>query len=449
MIPLRLSELVRRSAPRYTSYPTAPQFGPEVGPREHDAWLREIAGASAPVSLYLHVPFCRSICHYCACTTKATRRDEPILAYADRLRREIELVADRTGRVAVSHIHWGGGTPNLLPADIFDRLVLDLCERFEIEPDAEHAIELDPRRVTSEGARRLKASGVTRASLGVQDFDADVQQAIGRHQPFETVRSAVGALRAAGVAGLNFDLVYGLPRQTMRSVSETVRLAASLGPDRVALFGYAHVPWFRANQRLIDEAALPDPSARLDLAETAREALQDAGYAPVGVDHFAKPTDALRRAARDGRLRRNFQGYTTDRSETLIGMGPSAIGRTPRGYVQNASDVAGWARSIDAGALATTRGRALTSEDRARASVIEAIMCDFAVDLADAARAHGFGPRLFVDDLPKLTSLVEQEFVRLDGWTLEIVRDGPALARIVASAFDAYLGAGARHSLAL
>lgn len=449
MIALRLSDLVGRSAPRYTSYPTAPQFGPGVGPREHGAWLRELAGTSAPVSLYLHVPFCRSICHYCACTTKATRRDEPIVAYADRLRREIELVADRTGRLPVSHIHWGGGTPNLLPPDIFDGLVGNLCERFDLRPDAEHAIELDPRWVTREGARRLKASGVTRASLGVQDFDAAVQHAIGRPQPFETVRSATEALRAAGVAGLNFDLMYGLPQQTMRSVRATAQLAASLGPDRIALFGYAHVPWFRANQRLIEEAELPDPSARLDLAETAREALQAEGYAPVGIDHFAKPDDALHRAARDGGLRRNFQGYTTDRSRILIGMGPSAVGKLPQGYVQNASDVAVWARAIDSSGLATAKGVTLTAEDRARAAVIEAIMCGFAADLAQAARTYGLDPRILVDDLAKLAPLVDQEFVRIRGWKVEIVRDGPALARIVASAFDAYLGAGVRHSLAL
>ncbi|MDR4307147.1 oxygen-independent coproporphyrinogen III oxidase [Chelatococcus sambhunathii] len=449
MIPLRLSELVRRSAPRYTSYPTAPQFGPSVGPREHGAWLRELAGTSAPISLYLHVPFCRSICHYCACTTKATRRDEPIVAYADRLRREIELVADRAGRLPVSHIHWGGGTPNLLPPDIFDGLVGDLRERFDVRPDAEHAIELDPRWVTREGARRLKASGVTRASLGVQDFDAAVQHAIGRPQPFETVRSGTEALRAAGVAALNFDLMYGLPQQTMRSVRATAQLAASLGPDRIALFGYAHVPWFRANQRLIEEAALPDPSARLDLAETAREALQAEGYAPVGIDHFAKPDDALHCAARDGGLRRNFQGYTTDRSQILIGMGPSAVGKLPQGYVQNASDVAAWSRAIDSSGLGTAKGVALTAEDRARAAVIEAIMCGFETDLAQAARTYGLDPRIFVDDLAKLASLVDQEFVRIQGWKVEILRDGPALARIVASAFDAYLGAGARHSLAL
>ncbi|MFC7054252.1 oxygen-independent coproporphyrinogen III oxidase [Hansschlegelia quercus] len=447
MIPLRLSELVRRSAPRYTSYPTAPQFGPAVGPQDYDGWLRGLKGESASASLYLHVPFCRSICHYCACTTKATRRDEPIIAYADRLRREIALVADRTGPLRVSHIHWGGGTPNLLPPDVFDQLVAELCDRFDVRPDAEHAIELDPRWVTRESARRLKASGVTRASLGVQDFDEGVQRAIGRPQPYSVVQSAISALRSAGVDGLNLDLIYGLPGQTMRSVRLTARLAAFLGPDRISLFGYAHVPWLRANQRLIDDAALPDSAARFDLAETARETLLEAGYVAVGIDHFAKPKDALRRAAQKGTLRRNFQGYTTDRSDVLIGFGPSAVGRLREGYVQNAADAAGWAGAIDAGRFATVKGRALTPEDRLRAEIIEKLMCGFEVDLGATAAAHGFKPAIFADDLEKLGKLAEQEFVRIDGWRVTIAKDAPALARIVASAFDAYLGAAARHSL--
>ena len=449
MIPLRLSELVRRSAPRYTSYPTAAQFEPGVGPELYEDWLRSLAGRAASASLYLHVPFCRSICHYCACSTRATRRDEPILSFADRLRREIEMVAERTGPLHVGHIHWGGGTPNLLPPDVFDVLVGDLCARFDIAADAEHAVELDPRLVTRDGARRLKASGVTRASLGVQDFDESVQRAIGREQPFSVVRDAVSALCAAGVARFNFDLIYGLPRQTMASIRETARLAASLGPDRIALFGYAHVPWFRANQRLIDEAALPAPSERLDLAETARETLQAAGYAPVGIDHFARPAEALPQAAREGRLRRNFQGYTTDRADALIGFGASAIGRLPGGFAQNAPDAAGWARAIDAGRFATARGRVLTPDDRLRGDVIEGLMCAFEVDLEEIAHAHGREPSVFAADLAKLRPLVEQEFLRVEGWRVEITRDAPILARIVASAFDAYLGAGARHSLAV
>ncbi|MGA0532913.1 oxygen-independent coproporphyrinogen III oxidase [Hansschlegelia sp. KR7-227] len=446
MIPLRLSELVRRSAPRYTSYPTAPSFGPDVGPETYDAWLRELSGAAGTASLYLHVPFCRAICNYCACTTRATRSDEPLRAYARRLRREIGLVAARTGPLRVSHIHWGGGTPNLLPPELFDELVADIRGRFDVRSDAEHAIELDPRWVTRESARRLAAAGVTRASLGVQDFDEEVQRAIGRPQPFSVVKAAVSALRAADFAGLNFDLIYGLPHQTMSSIRDTARRAASLAPDRIALFGYAHVPWFRANQRLIEECALPASAARYDLAETARETLQAAGYDAVGIDHFARPADALRRAAREGRLRRNFQGYTTDRSEALIGLGPSAIGRSHRGFTQNAADAGGWARAVDAGQFATVKGYALTPDDRLRSDVIEALMCGFSVDLGEAARSHGVEPQVFDDDLAKLRPLVEQEFVRIEGHRVTITRDAQSLARIVASAFDVHLGAGARHS---
>ncbi|GBD47931.1 oxygen-independent coproporphyrinogen III oxidase [Methylopila sp. Yamaguchi] len=448
MLPLRLTDLADRQVPRYTSYPTAPQFHDGVGAEDYSRWLGALREADAPVSLYLHVPYCRSICHYCACTTKATRRDEPVLAYARRLTREISLVAERTGRLRVSHIHWGGGTPNLLPPDLFDALVADLCDRFDVDPYAEHAIELDPRHVTRESARRLAASGVTRASLGVQDFAPEVQSAIGRIQPHRVVAAAAEAVRAAGIEGLNFDLIYGLPRQTLRSVRETALRAVALAPDRIALFGYAHVPWFRANQRLIDAKDLPDVELRLELAATAREAIEAAGYVPVGIDHFARSDDSLATAAAWGTLRRNFQGYTTDRAETLIGLGPSSVGRLPEGYVQNAADVGAWARAIDDGRLAVAKGRALTPDDRLRGAVIERLLCSFEADLGAIAMAHGASPAALLPALERLEPLIAQDFVRLEGSRLSIVRDAPALARIVASAFDAYLGAGARHSLA-
>lgn len=448
MLPLRLTDLADRQVPRYTSYPTAPHFHDGVEAEDYGRWLAAVHDVDAPVSLYVHVPYCRSICRYCACAAKATRRDEPVVAYAERLMREITLVAERTGRLKVAHIHWGGGTPNLLPPDLFDALVTELCDRFDVAPYAEHAIELDPRHVTRESARRLAGSGVTRASLGVQDFAPEVQSAIGRTQPHRTVAAAVDAVRAAGIGGLNFDLVYGLPRQTLRSVRETAQRAVALGPDRIALFGYAHVPWFRANQRLIDAQDLPDVGLRLELAATAREAIEAAGYVPVGIDHFARSDDSLATAAAWGTLRRNFQGYTTDRAETLIGFGPSSVGRLPAGYVQNAADVGAWARAIDGGRLGVVKGLALTPDDRLRGAVIERLLCGFEADLGAIALAYGASPAALLPALARLEPLIAQDFVRLDGTRLSIVRDAPALARIVASAFDAHLGADARHSLA-
>ncbi|GLK68519.1 oxygen-independent coproporphyrinogen III oxidase [Hansschlegelia plantiphila] len=448
MIPLTLTDFVSRQVPRYTSYPTAPHFRDDVDGGVYASWLEGQASSPAPVSLYLHVPFCRSICHYCGCTTRATRRDEPLLDYAVRLRKELALVSDRIGRRQISHIHWGGGTPSLLLGDAFADIVADIRRRWDVAPAAEHAIELDPRFVDSSAVARLSAAGVNRASLGVQDFDQAVQTAIGRLQSIRTVASAVSLLRRGGVSNLNFDLIYGLPRQTQASIRNTVREAVDLAPDRIALFGYAHVPDARPNQRLIDPSTLPDAALRLALAQTAREVLDEAGYVAVGIDHFARPGDAMAGAASSRSLRRNFQGYTTDGAETLIGVGASSISRLPQGYAQNASDVGGWARAIDEGRLPTARGRALGADDRLRADVIEQIMCFFEVDLDAVARRHGVKASVFALDLEALEPLRRSDFLRYYGDRLVIVRDGPALARVVASAFDSYLGVGTRHSMA-
>lgn len=444
-----LSELARRTVPRYTSYPTAPHFSTQVDAEIHAAWLMRAGSRADAVSLYVHVPFCRSICHYCGCTTKASRKDAPIRAYAETLRREIALVAELTGPVAVSHIHWGGGTPNLLPADCFEDVVEDIHRHFRVRDDVEHAIELDPRHVSREGARRLMAAGVTRASLGVQDLDPGVQAAIGRLQPLEVVEAAYVALRTAGIHDINFDLMYGLPGQTLETIRATAMNAAGLAPSRIALFGYAHVPWFKANQALIDEALLPNTEARIDLARVARETIDAFGYEAIGIDHFARPDDPLTLARDAGTLRRNFQGYTTDAAETLIGFGASSIGRTPEGYAQNAPDTASWTRAIEAGHLATVRGRAFAGDDLMRGRVIEALLSLFQVDLAAIAAGFGADPTAFTADLQTLRPLADAGWVTIDGWTVRIDRQPTEIARVVASAFDAYLGHGGRHSVAV
>jgi oxygen-independent coproporphyrinogen III oxidase len=370
----QLRGLAERTVPRYTSYPTAPHFGSDVDAKTYGEWLAAASSLRAPLSLYLHVPFCRSICHYCACNTKAALRDGPIRDYARLMLREIALVADITGRMPVSHIHWGGGTPGLLPADCLEMLVEKMAERFELLPGLEHAIELDPRHVTADGVKLLARLGITRASLGVQDLDPQVQEAIGRVQPFETVARAVDALRREGISALNFDVMYGLPRQNVDTIVATANRVVGLGPDRIALFGYAHVPWMKTHQRLIDEATLPTSDERIALARAARETFRRAGYAEIGIDHFALPGDPLLDAARNRMLRRNFQGYTTDSAETLIGLGASSIGRTPSGMVQNASDIGAWRRTVEAGQLPVVRDKAFEGEDLLRAAVIEELL---------------------------------------------------------------------------
>ncbi|MCM5558196.1 oxygen-independent coproporphyrinogen III oxidase [Pleomorphomonas sp. JP5] len=444
-----LETLIRATVPRYTSYPTAPHFSAEVGAEAYGELLDKATVEDGPVSLYIHIPFCHSICHYCGCTTKATRRYAPIEAYVEILRSEIAMVAARVGRRRVSHIHWGGGTPNLLSTEAFEAIVGDFHRFFSIGSDTEHAIELDPRNVGEGRARFLRSIGINRASLGVQDFDPTVQAAIGRIQPAETVAASVEHLRSAGIASLSFDLIYGLPEQTVSSIQRTVEAAIALAPDRISLFGYAHVPWFRANQKLIDASKLPGSEQRLDLERTAHSSIAAADYTPIGIDHFARPSDSMAVALSDRTLRRNFQGYTTDRADTLIGFGASSISRTSWGYAQNVADTGNWRERVVDGRFATERGRVLTAEDRLRADVIEQLLCFFDVDLSATAARHGAAMSVFSADLEKLTPLVHAGWVVADEGRVRIVQHGAELARLVASAFDAYLGTGGRHSVAV
>ncbi len=444
-----LEALIRTTVPRYTSYPTAPHFSADVGADTYGSFLDNMADADGPVSLYVHIPFCHSICHYCGCTTKASRRYAPIEAYVEVLRSEIAMVAARIGRREVSHIHWGGGTPNLLSAGAFEAIIGDFHRFFSLGPNTEHAIELDPRHLGEGRARFLASIGVNRASLGVQDFDPAVQAAIGRIQPAEIVAQAVRHLREAGISSLSFDLIYGLPEQSVSSIQRTVDSAIALSPDRISLFGYAHVPWFRINQKLIDASKLPGSEQRLELERTAHGAIEKAGYTPIGIDHFAKPDDAMALALKDRTLRRNFQGYTTDRADTLIGFGASSIGRTRAGYAQNVTDTGNWRDRLINGRFATERGRALTHDDRLRADVIEQILCFFEVDLEATAARHGAAPDGLLADAGKLNDLLSAGWVVANDGKIQIVRHGAELARLVASAFDAYLGTGGRHSVAV
>ncbi|PTW62092.1 oxygen-independent coproporphyrinogen-3 oxidase [Breoghania corrubedonensis] len=438
-----------RNVPRYTSYPTAPHFSAQVDAQTYAGWLAELP--ERPVSLYLHVPFCREICHYCGCNTKASRRDGPIAAYGETLAAEIRLVRALIGAPRkVSHIHWGGGTPSLMPRTSFLRIVETVSQGFEIAPDCEHAIELDPRTVTRALADTLALAGITRTSLGVQDFDPTVQEAIGRIQPWETVAAAVDALKGVGLDAMNFDLMYGLPRQSEASIRRTAQRALELAPSRIALFGYAHVPWFKKNQTLISEADLPDASARRMLAEAARDEITAAGYVPIGLDHFARRDDTMAIALADGTLHRNFQGYTTDSADMLIGFGASSIGRLPQGYVQNAPDVAGWQRAVDAGRAPIVRGVALDADDRARADIIEALMTNYEVDVEVIAQRHAVGLDTLADGFERLGELVGDGLVEIDGWRVTVTETGQPFVRVAAAAFDSYLAAGqARHSVAI
>ncbi len=439
--------LAERNVPRYTSYPTAPHFTPAVGADCYAGWLAALPHDGL-LSLYIHVPYCTRLCLYCGCHTKATRRREPIEAYAARLIDEISLVAAQArGRVA--HLHWGGGTPSILGEDLLHAITDALSERFDFSALREHAIELDPRLVTPSLARTLAAIGVNRASLGVQDFAPHVQEAIGRKQPFETVARTVAQLQDAGITRINLDLMYGLPRQSIDDVRRSAELAASLAPQRLALFGYAHVPWFKTQQRLIREADLAGPAGRLEQARAASETLLANGFVAVGLDHFARADDDLALAARSGTLHRNFQGYTTDAADALIGLGASAIGKLPQGFVQNAVDIAGYSRAVQSGRFATIKGVALNEDDCLRAHVIERLMCDLAVDL-DAVGREMKTDEPFAEELAELTPLAREGLVQVDGRRITVTAEGRPFVRLAAAAFDGYLRANrSRHSIAV
>ncbi len=441
--------LAERSAPRYTSYPTAPHFHAGVTGETFAQWLGALH-REARLSLYLHVPFCRTICAYCGCNTKAAVREAPLDAYVRTLEREIALAGAASGASRVTQIHWGGGTPGLLGPDRLKRLHGALARAFDLAQVEEHAIELDPRHADAALMAGLAEMGVNRVSFGVQDFNPHVQKAIGRVQPFEVVERAVALARAAGLRAINLDLMYGLPEQSLEDAARSARMAAQLAPARLALFGYAHVPWLKRHQRLIDEAALPGAAARLAQAALARETLERAGYLAVGLDHFARADDPLALAAQSGALRRNFQGYVTDDAEALIGLGASAISQTPEGYAQNAPDVAGWRRLVEDGRLPGVRGLALDDDDRLRAKAIERLMCDFTLDYGALALRETGNARALDDARAGLEALAREGVLTHAGRSLRMTRAGAPFVRLAAACFDAYLAQGAaRHSAAV
>lgn len=429
--------------PRYTSYPTAPNFSPGVGAREQGDWLAALDPA-LPVSVYVHIPFCERLCWFCACHTQGTRTLAPVEAYVEALEAELALVAARLPPgTRMGRLHWGGGTPTILPAALVHRLATAIRAAIPPAADFDFSVEIDPTLVDRARIVALAEEGLTRASLGIQDFDPAVQAAIGRLQSFDATRRAVDDLRAAGIASLNADLVYGLPHQTSARLAATVERVLTLAPERAAIFGYAHVPWASKRQKLIDEAALPGDAARLDLASLAAGAFEAAGYRRIGIDHFARPGDGLDLAARTGRLRRNFQGYTDDVCPTLIGLGASSISRFAGGYVQNAAATPAWHGRIAAGELPGARGHALDADDRSRARAIEMLLCDFRLDFA-ALGPDGAALRTEAEAVAARFGA----FVALDAGGLTIRPEGVPLARIVASAFDGYLAAGGRFSRA-
>ena len=434
-----------RPVPRYTSYPTAAQFHAAVGPSDHRAWLAALPDDRATV--YLHVPFCKQLCWYCACNTSAMSRTQPLDDYAQALMREIDLVADAVPHLLVGTIQWGGGTPSQLGAARLARVSRHLAGRFDRASSAETSVEVDPRFCDEAFVATMVDAGVTRVSVGVQDFDIDVQTAINRLQSVEVTGAAIGRFRDSGVRHVNIDLVYGLPRQTLDSLSRTLDVALAIRPERFAVFGYAHVPWMKTRQQLIDVSTLPGLSERAAMADLVAERLVAAGYNRIGLDHFALPADPLATAAGRGQLRRSFQGYVAEALPSVVGLGASAISSLPQGFVQNASDTKRYQSAIAAGLLATERGVATHAADRLRAEIIDRLMCNFSADLGEICRRHEFAVGPFLAGIAELPALTDDGLVRLDGYRLHVTDRGQPLVRFVCAAFDQYLAQGkGRHS---
>ena len=443
--PQALLQRMNGPGPRYTSYPTADRFDAFDAERLEAVFAQrrraDEAGAAAPLSLYVHVPFCESVCYYCACNKIVTKRHARAAPYLDALATEIDLVTDAIGwQRSVAQIHLGGGSPTFLSDTELSELMAALRNAFFVAPQAEISIEVDPRTVTPARLAHLRGLGVNRLSFGVQDFDADVQQAVHRVQPFESVRDLMRGARELGFASINADLIHGLPRQTPKSFERTIAQVASLRPDRIALYAYAHLPERFKPQRRIVAGELPAPVQRIEMLAAAMAGFQAQGYDYIGMDHFALPGDALAAAKREGRLHRNFQGYSTHPDCDLVGLGVSAIGRVGTSYYQNAKTLPAYTAALEAGRLPVARGLTLATDDLVRRDIIMALMCHGRVEFAAIERDHGVRmAEAFAAELVRLAPMAADGLVTLSEDAIQVTRHGWFVVRAVALVFDRYL----------
>ncbi|NCT68431.1 MAG: oxygen-independent coproporphyrinogen III oxidase [Rhodanobacteraceae bacterium] len=433
------------NGPRYTSYPTAPHFRADFGETELRQAIRASNEDPIPrdISAYIHIPFCLSPCFYCGCARIITRDQDKAGPYLARLYREIEAVSALFDRDrCLAQLHFGGGTPNFLDADQLVELIDTLGRHFSFSrrPDREFGVELDPRFCDADYVRRIAAAGINRISIGVQDFDPDVQRAINRIQSVEQTRDVMDGARAAGIRSINLDLIYGLPRQTQDSFARTLDQVIALRPERIATYGYAHLPERFKAQRQIDKFDLPDASTRLGLLQQTVEALTAAGYRYIGVDHFALPEDDLARAADAGTLQRNFQGYSTHAACDLVGFGMSAISHVGATFSQNAKDLTGYYAALDNGHLPTVRGLRLSDDDLLRADLIQRLMCAGSLDIRAFEERHLVDfPRYFQRSLDRLRPLEADGLVTCSPKRITVTARGQFLLRNIAMCFDAYV----------
>jgi oxygen-independent coproporphyrinogen-3 oxidase len=437
-----------KPGPRYTSYPTALEFSEDFAYKEYLDYLKS---GTNKLSIYVHLPFCRSACYFCGCNVVFTSKEEKLSSYIEYLKKEIDILArDIDTSREVIQFHFGGGTPTFYKAFELDEIVSYIKSKFpNWSSDAEISCEIDPRFFNEEQMRVFKSHGFNRISFGVQDFDPKVQKEIHRIQPYDITQKAVDLAREYGIESINVDLIYGLPYQTFESFKDTLALAYKLNPDRLAVFNYAHVPWLKKTMRKFDETTLPTPDVKLEIFSHTIEFFEDNGYRMVGMDHFAKPEDELFTAIAKGELHRNFQGYTTKGGANLVGIGLTSIGEGVGYYAQNTKDMAKYEEAIDSGRLPFERGVKLTADDMIRQAVIMELMANFSIDIKRVEKEHNISfKEYFGDALGALEEFVAEGLVSIDGDKISVSDTGTLLIRNIAMPFDAYMGkyGGAKKS---
>jgi len=441
---LKIIKKYDKAGPRYTSYPTAPMFHDGIGQDAYRATLKRVAASDAPLSLYIHIPFCNTVCYYCGCNKIVTKQYDRAAPYLELLLKEIDLVADTMGdcQRPVTQLHFGGGTPTFMNNDQMRTIMAKLRERFHFVPkdEGEFSIEIDPRECDEHTVAVLQEIGLNRMSMGVQDFDPIVQKAVNRIQSKEETLRVLNEARQHGFESMNIDLMYGLPHQTVETFNRTLETIIEFSPDRIALFNYAHLPHMFMPQRRIDEAAIPTPQEKLNILEHSINKLLDAGYVFIGMDHFAKPDDELTIAQQNGQLYRNFQGYSTQADCDLIGLGVTSIGYVGGGFFQNAKEMDAYAAAINGGDFSVFRGYILSDEDHLRRQVIMRLMCDFALDYRQFEQQFQIDFKAhFADGLADLQEMQADQLVELREDGLTVLPAGRLLIRNIAMVFDEYL----------
>ena len=428
-----------RQIPRYTSYPTAPHFKKESDDKLYQKWLKEIP-ENSKISLYFHIPFCAKLCWYCGCNTQIINHYSPVERYLTYLKKEISIISNIISdkNLKICHIHFGGGSPTIIDPKNFEDLFSYIRKNFNILPDAEIAIEVDPRNINEEKVQIYQKVGINRVSFGVQDFDLNVQKLINRVQPFDLVAEICNLFRKYDIKNINLDFIYGLPGQTLETITKNIKLIKELDPDRIAFFGYAHVPWVKKYMRFIKDEDLPNAKDRIELYNIIANNLQDIGYQAIGLDHFAKKDSDIIEQLKKRKLKRNFQGYSTDKANILIGMGISSISYLPSGYSQNNTKNIPYPKAIEQNRLPIAKNIKITKEDKIRKLIIDEIMCYLDIDLNKFIKEFDLNDNYFDQELKELESLENENLIKIIDKKIIINPKTPQIARVTASFFDQY-----------